>query len=308
MQTIILPGGLRVTRIVMGSNFESDPSSYRLLDQYLAGGGCCFDTARLYADGRSEENLGAWMKLRGNRQEVVISTKGCHPPVTNMRHSRLSGADILGDLDASLTALRTDYIDLYWLHRDDPALPVGPIMDTLNGAVRAGKIRALGASNWTAARIREANEYAARAGLSGFVASQIQWSLAGSDRKRCGDATLVVMNEEEYDWYRQNQFPVFAFTPMAHGYFQKKAAGQPLSEKLAGRFESAENEARLERLRQLAARKGAPIGTAALSYLLHRRLPGAVVAGARTPGQLAESIAADSFPLTPEECDWLERG
>ena len=134
--------------------------SFALLDAYLDLGGNFLDTAKVYADwlpgerSTSEKLLGEWMRLRRNRQRIVLATKGAHPDLATMHLPRLSRAEIEADLHASLRHLQTDIIDLYWLHRDDPARPVEDILATLQDAVRAGKIRYFGCSNWRVERIR----------------------------------------------------------------------------------------------------------------------------------------------------------
>ena len=115
-----------------------------LLDAYVSLGGNLVDTARVYGDfatprnGESEKIVGRWMEDRGNRREIFLSTKGGHPPFHDMHRSRLSPEEIRGDMAASLEDLRTGYVDIYFLHRDDPSRPVGGIMETLHGLVEDG--------------------------------------------------------------------------------------------------------------------------------------------------------------------------
>ena len=127
------------------------------------------------AGATSERMLGEWVRRRGIREEMVIIDKGAH---TRAGQKRLTPADITADLHEGLSRLGTDYIDLYLLHRDDPAMGVGPIVEVLNEYLSAGRIRAFGGSNWTAGRIAEANDYAAAHGLVGFAASSPNLSLA----------------------------------------------------------------------------------------------------------------------------------
>ena len=101
--------------------------------------------------------MGRWMELRGNREDVVIIGKSAHP---DGARKRVTAADISQDIRESLERLRTDYMDLHLLHRDDPSVPVGPIVEELNAQREAGRIRAFGGSNWQPARIQEANDYA----------------------------------------------------------------------------------------------------------------------------------------------------
>ena len=121
---------------------------FDLLDAVFELGGTTFDTAHGYGGGDADRVLGQWMEARGNRDRVVIVGKGCHH---NIDRRRVTPYDLASDLMDSLARLRTDHIDLYLLHRDDPSLPVGPIMDALADHQRAGRMRAFGGSNWSRA-------------------------------------------------------------------------------------------------------------------------------------------------------------
>ena len=181
-------GGLQISPVVLGTDVYgtvvSEKDAFSLLNNYIELGGNTIDTARMYAcwepngAGKSEQTIGKWLKQLGGRDQMIISTKCAHPPIENMSNHRLDRAEIFSDVDESLSALGTDYIDILWLHRDDVRVGVEGIVDTLNLLVKQGKIRCFGASNWTAKRIAEANAYAKASGQDGFVSSQIKWSLA----------------------------------------------------------------------------------------------------------------------------------
>ena len=164
--------GKRVSRLVQGTimlrSEELEPG-LELLDAVYGLGCNSFDTAHVYGGGEGERVLGQWIESRGVRDEVVILTKGAHH---NADRRRVTPFDIASDLHDSLARLRTDYVDLYLLHRDDPSVPVGPIVEALNEHLTAGRIRAFGGSNWSAERIRKANEYAKAHGLVPFSASR----------------------------------------------------------------------------------------------------------------------------------------
>jgi aryl-alcohol dehydrogenase-like predicted oxidoreductase len=119
--------------------------SFALLDEVFAQGGTTFDTAHQYGGGDCERTLGRWVRDRGLRDEVVIIGKGAHH---NEDRKRVTPFDITGDLYDSLARLESDYIDLYLLHRDDPSVPVGPIVEVLNEHKEEGRIQAFGGSNW----------------------------------------------------------------------------------------------------------------------------------------------------------------
>src|SRR5439155_5807796 len=155
----------------------------RLVADFLAAGGNFFDTAHCYAFwranglGASERELGACLRRLGALDTAVIATKGGHPdmgPDYRRPADFLSRGVIAADLDDSLERLGLDCIPLYYLHRDDGLTPVGEIVETLNEEIGRGRVRYLGASNWSVARIAAANAYAAAHGLRGFVASQVQ--------------------------------------------------------------------------------------------------------------------------------------
>lgn len=124
------------------SNFGAtipQADAFALMDAFVERGGNFLDMAHVYANwipslprSISEKTIGAWMKARGNRRQMIIGTKGAHPDLATMHISRLAPADIVQDLNESLQHLQTETIDLYWLHRDDPIRPVGEIIDTLD--------------------------------------------------------------------------------------------------------------------------------------------------------------------------------
>src|SRR5579862_172666 len=133
----------------------SREDAFAMLDRFVELGGSFLDTANIYGNwvkdverSISEKVIGAWMEERGCRSKVVVGTKGAHFDLATPAISRVSPAEIMKDLDESLASLRTDCIDLYWLHRDDPTRPVVEIIDVLDSAQSAGKIHWYGASNW----------------------------------------------------------------------------------------------------------------------------------------------------------------
>jgi aryl-alcohol dehydrogenase-like predicted oxidoreductase len=180
--TTLNPSAISLGTNRFGSLIDRD-SAFKLLDAYIELGGTFIDTAHIYADwipgaphSASEKTIGEWLRQRNCRAQIVLATKVGHPNLKSMHISRLSARELLDDLFESLEFLQTDYVDLLWLHRDDPGLPVGEIVDAMNQVLRTGKARYIGCSNWRAPRIREANEYARMHNLCGFIANQPQWS------------------------------------------------------------------------------------------------------------------------------------
>jgi aryl-alcohol dehydrogenase-like predicted oxidoreductase len=288
--------------------------SYTLLDAYLEAGGNFLDTAKIYADwlpgecSTSERLLGEWMRLRRNRQQIVLSTKGAHPDLAAMHLPRLSLPEIQADLHASLRHLQTEVIDLYWLHRDDPTLPVENILTTLNSCVQAGKIRYFGCSNWHVDRIRTANDYAAAHGLQGFSASQVMWNMAVVDAQAIGDPTIVVMDAELWQYHRLTQLPAIPFSATANGLFQKLEKGaynslSPLHQKV---YSHPANLARFERARQLAGQRGLSITQIVLGYLLSQPFPTYPIVGPKTLPQLGDCLTAANVRLEEADISFIQ--
>lgn len=315
MRYAALPGVSKETAIIcmgtapMGSSQDSE-LAFRIMDAYAEMGGNFLDTARVYGltdDGvsLSERCVGAWIRSRGMRERVVLATKGAHYSLKD--HSkRLSRADILADCESSLRDLGVDFIDIYWLHRDDEDRPVEEIIDTLNELKKRGCVGALGASNWTARRLREANDYAARSGQAGFSADQPQWSLAR--QVVCGDPTLVQMYDELKEFHRSTGIPVVPFSSQAKGFYSKLAQGgvESLNPKGLERFAFDENIRKLPVVERIAASHGVSVGAVALGYLTNQPFPVFPIVGISREEYMADVRAACDLVLTPDEVRALE--
>lgn len=303
----ILNTDLHSSRIAFGADVKVSNEEFDiLLDKYIDLGGNHIDTAVRYSNGKSEEFIGRWMKSRNMRNRIVLATKGGLPGGEKLEISRLNREELEKDLDNSLRLLATDYIDIYYLHRDDTNTRVEDIMDILFSFVRKGKIRYLGCSNWTAERIKKANDYAERRGKLGFSISQIRWSLAKVSPTYNDDKTLVEMNDEQYRFYAESNLPVAAFSPQAKGYFSKLAASGELDSKTAARYDSDENRRRFDRVRQLAAEKSVSPAAVALAYLRCAPIQVIPVVGCNSLPRLRECMSAIKIHLTPDERGFLD--
>lgn len=270
------------------------------LDRYCELGGDCIDTARVYcawlegADGLSEQTIGEWLSEKGNsfRDKITLVTKGAHPRHETIHISRLSEAEIRSDIEESLKALRTDYIDIYYLHRDDQSIPVEEIMPVLDKLVKEGKARTIGASNWETKRIEQANNFAKKNGLTPFIVSQINYSLAHLSRGSLGDMTQVCMDTEEFAWYLKNDFPVMAFSPQAKGFFSKMISGEAMPTTLEHSYISTANLARLARVKELSQKTGISPAAIVLGYLNSQPIKVSSVFGVTKLYQLDDSMTA----------------
>lgn len=285
--------------------------AFDLMDAYAAIGGNFIDTARVYGDfatpknGESEKVIGRWMALRHNRAHIFLSTKGAHPPLSDMSCGRLGREDIRGDLAASLDALGTDCVDVYWLHRDDERRDVGDIMETMQSLIDDGWTRRIGTSNWRPARIREANAYAAAHDLTPFCANQPQFSLAR--QMIVEDPTLVAMGAETYRLHRETGMICVPFSSQAKGFFSKYAelgeAGLP--DKAKRRFLSPENMQVYARILEVRAQTGLSVGAIALAYLTCQPFPTFPIAGASRVEQVLALAEAGDAALTDAQRDFL---
>ena len=309
-KTTIVP-----TQLVMGTaNMERDSFAgefTRMLDNYTARGGDFIDTARIYCAWTgvwAEEYLGRWLKRRKNRSSLFLSTKGGHPKWGDMSASRINRRSLAVDMENSLMLLNTDYVDIYFLHRDDESLPVSEIMPMLDEFVKAGKTRLLGASNWSLARIIEANEFARQNGLTPFACSQIFFSVATTTPAKYGDETLVCMTPEEYAGYLKLGMPVMAFSAQAKGFFTKYVNGSALTVKITERFVSPENMKRGDEMARICEAHDKTPAQCALAALMQNPLPTFPILGASSCGQLIDALGAADVTLDADEVERLNIG
>ncbi|HEX4196846.1 MAG TPA: aldo/keto reductase [Caulobacteraceae bacterium] len=183
--------GLEIAPLVLGGNVfgwtADEPASFAVLDAFVGAGFNCIDTADVYSrwvpghvGGESETVIGAWMKARGNRDKVVISTKFGAPMADDKKG--LSRAYMMEAVEASLKRLQTDYIDLYQSHFDDPETPQEEVAEGFAALVKQGKARVIGASNFTAERLKSALDVAARLGVPRYESLQPQYNLVDRDK------------------------------------------------------------------------------------------------------------------------------
>ncbi|MBA2276761.1 MAG: aldo/keto reductase [Chloroflexia bacterium] len=304
-----------ISRLVQGSVMLSPKrldESFALLDAIYTHGGRAFDVAHNYGMGDCERALGSWIADRGVRDEVVILGKGAHP---YGGRQRVTPEDIASDLSESLERMRVDFIDLYILHRDNPAVPVGPIVEALNEHHDAGTIGLFGGSNWSAARIAEANAYAAEHGLVPFAVSSPNFSLAVQIEPPWEGCLSVSGPDGVADraWYREQDMPIFPWSSLAGGFFSGRVHSDKRDDfmrsdqqMLITSYGSEENFQRLARAETLARHHDATVPQIALAYVVNQSQPIFPLVGCRTGDEFAANVAALDLTLTPAELDWLD--
>jgi aryl-alcohol dehydrogenase-like predicted oxidoreductase len=312
---------LKVSKLMLGSIYFGttipDQESFYMMDTFLDAGGTMIDTARCYAnwlpngEGASEKAIGRWINKRGNRGSVLIGTKGGNTKQgVNPYRADLSKEGLTRELNESLKCLNTSYVDLYWLHRDDPRIPVGEIVELVNEFVKEGKARMLGVSNWGEERLLAANQYANEHQLHPFVINQIQFSLAECTSEEWGDSTIVCMDREKEQWYRTHQIPVAAFTSQGQGFYTKvlKDGAENLEKDIKEKFYHGENINRIERVRKLSECTGYTVSQIVLGYLVCNEVETTALIGNRTIEQLADSLSAADVELSKEQIKYLRDG
>jgi aryl-alcohol dehydrogenase-like predicted oxidoreductase len=301
-------------RIIFGTLplVNADEASLCLLDSITDMGCYAFDTAHAYGKGASEQALGHWMESRGNRKDVIVIDKGAHPAEGK---NRVDPDSIKQDLQESLYRLKTDYIDLYLLHRDDPAVPVGPIIDLLNDLKDEGGITLFGASNWTQKRLGQAEAYAKENGLSSFSVSSNQFSLAVQyDNPYPGTLSInSTPDDSERQWYKETQYPLLAWSSLARGFFSGKFTPDNLDTFTDAQslislrcYAREDNFVRLDRARQLAEAKEVTVPQIALAYIFQQPLNVFAITGSLSPAHFKKNIEALDIGLTEKEAAWLD--
>jgi len=307
--------GLIVSRLAFGastftSGDQSLPGFYKagpdiaaaLVDQAIDGGITYFDTADVYANGQSEELLGA--ALRPHRHKVVLSTKVGNFGAKNPDVPRwgLSRRHILWSIDQSLTRLGTDRVDAYIVHRVDPEVRLDETLGALDEVVRAGKARSIGYSNWPAWLVAAAIGLQRANGWAQFSHGQMYYSLLGRDVER---DTLAMM--------RHFGLGMSVWSPLAYGFL----AGGYTPEDMARddnrfgksdwlRFDRSQAFALLPMLRDMALAKQCSMAQLAIAWLLSRDGVSTVLLGATKAHQLADNIGAADIALSDEELAQLD--
>lgn len=306
MQYIEIAGcGKPVSRLMKGTDYFFHNNYEQVcenLDAFIAIGGNSLDTAFIYCGGESEAVIGKYMQERNNREQMVVLTKGGHH---NHEGSRLHREALDEEIAISLERLQTSYIDLYALHRDDVNVPVASIIDSLNIHIDAGRIHAIGTSNWTVERIQEANEYAAANGLIGFTFNSPNLSLAKPNEPYWKGA--ISADDAAIAWHEQTQMPLLSWSSQARGFFTGLYSPEVKdNEDLVRVFYSDDNWERLARAKQLGEEMGVSMIQIALAYVMNQPYPTCALIGARNEAELQSCEVGAEIVLTREQLDWLD--
>jgi aryl-alcohol dehydrogenase-like predicted oxidoreductase len=303
-----------ISRLVQGTMMVSSKESaysFGLLDAIFEHGCNTFDTAHVYGSGDNERTVGRWVNDRGIRDKVVTIGKGAHH---NQDRKRVTPFDITADIHDSLARFKFEYIDLYLLHRDDPDMPVGPIVEVLNQHYRAGKIKAFGGSNWSHSRIAAANAYAVEHGLLPFVASSPNYSLAEQVKEPWPDCVTISgpANVEARAWYAAHTMPLFTWSSLAGGFFSGRfdrntpvTSSDYFDKLVVDCYCYPQNFDRLERVKMIGAEKGLSVPQVALAYVMSQPLNIYALTGGRSADEFVANATALDTRFTAPELAWL---
>ena len=302
--------GLEVSRLVLGCMSFGDPgrgphpwtldeeASRPLIQRAVEAGITVFDTANVYSDGSSEEIVGRALKDFGRRDELVIATK-----VQGRMHDGPNGAGlsrkaIMAQVDASLTRLGAEYIDLYQIHRWDPDTPIEETLEALHDLVRSGKVRYLGASSMWAWQFSKAHYLARAAGLTPFVSMQDHYNLLNREEERemlplCADLGVGVI----------------PWSPLARGRLTRdwnEESTRSQTDQFGKSLYRPGDRQIVEQVARTAADRQVPRAQVALAWLASRSTVTAPIIGATKPHHIDDAVAALDIELTPTEVDQLE--
>jgi aryl-alcohol dehydrogenase-like predicted oxidoreductase len=302
---------LDVSVLCFGGNVfgwtTDEAASFAVLDAFMEAGGNFVDSADVYSrwvpgnsGGESEVILGDWMKARGNRKDVVLATK-LGSPMGDHKQG-LSQHYMVQAVEDSLQRLQTDYIDLYQAHRDDPHTPLEETMGAFDELVKSGKVRAIGASNFTAARLAEANAVSEKHGWARYESIQPPYHLL---QRGEFEAELEPLCQKD-------EIGVITYSSLASGFLTGKyqpGAALPASGRASGvqqKFMNDKGWAVLAAVEDVAKRLGATPAQVALAWIAARRGMTGPIASATTPEQLKDLVAGVALKLDSDAIATLD--
>jgi aryl-alcohol dehydrogenase-like predicted oxidoreductase len=304
--------GLKVSELCLGTmsfgGQTDEPTAHRMLDRFVEAGGTFIDTADVYGSGASEEIIGRWLE-RQSRDSLVIATKGYGDMGPGPNDGGAGRKHLLSAVEASLRRLGTDYIDLYQVHVFDDATPIDETLSTLDGLIRSGKVRFVGASNYTGWQLQKSIDLARQYGWEPFVCLQPLYNML--DREAEWDLVPVCQNEG---------VGIIPWSPLRGGWlsgrYRRGMAEPPAESRVSAAggggwpeaWETYANDRTwnvIDALVDVAEKTGRSPSQVALRWLMQRPAVTAPIIGARTLEQFEDNLAAAGDPLVDEHMDRL---
>jgi len=289
----------QISRLVLGcDNQLTLGHATAMFDHFTELGGNAFDTGYIYGDGLMERLLGQWIANREIRDDIMLIGKGAHTPFCDPE-------SLTRQLLETLDRLQTDHLDLYLMHRDNPAIPVGEFVDVLDEHAKAGRIRAFGGSNWTIARYQEALDYAAATDKQGFAALSDHFGLARAlDVPWAGCEQVTAQDDRK--WLERTGTALLPWSSQARGFFARADPSDVSDAEIVRCYYSDDNFERLARARSLADTLGVAPTAVALAYVLAQSFPTFALIGPRSIEETRTSMAGLAIELTPAQVGWLD--
>lgn len=283
----------------------------KIFDAFLDGGGTLIDSAHVYSDwvapetARSERVIGDWLTRSAKREKIVLITKGGHPDMTgenpDTHISRMTKSDMVSDLESSLKKLRTDYIDIYFYHRDDLNQSVEALVETMEGFRKEGKIRYYGCSNWGTERMKEADAYCKEKGYRGFIANQSLLNLGYKYMNPLPDDTLVYVDKEMQQYHKENTGNLLMpYMGVCSGFFHIYAAKGEDAVK-GSPYYTEGNLKVAQRVLELCKHYNATVSQVVLGFFGQQEFECAPLYGPQNVAQLQEAMKAFEIPFTKSD-------
>ncbi len=306
-----------VSKLIMGTawfNVEYEEEIFKMLDLYVEKGGTVIDTGKFYGAHyqgdhacESERILKKWLDTTGKRDQLVIMDKACHPIITpngvhHPEYWRVKPDIITDDLHYSLLHTGCDYFDIYLLHRDDPSIPVGDIMDRLEQHRLEGLIKTYGVSNWEQDRVEAAIKYCEEKGYQGLSVNNPSYSLAHVVKTRWPGC--VYADDSYASWHKGKDITLFSWAAQGHGFFAD-IYNENAPQDIKNAFFTDENFERLARAKILSEEKGVPSINIALAYVLDQDFDVCAIIGSRDRHEFDSCLDALKIKLTESEINYL---
>ena len=307
--------GLLITDLTLGTMMFGDmrpkgtpPSEcIRIIDRYLDAGGNHIDTANVYVQGRSEEIIGE--ALKGKRDKVIVATKCNFPTESGINDKGLSRHNIINTVEGSLKRLQTDYIDLMYMHAQDPLTPIDESLKAFDDLVRMGKVRYIGVSNFLAWRLMKALATSDLYHYERFVAAQYQYSLVKRD-----------IEYEFFDLFQEEELGLLPWGPLGGGFLTGKYSRNAKPSEKDGRIgthpahteeawqrrNTEKNWKIVEKVKEIAQAQQTTPAAVAIAWCRQKPEVSSVILGARTLEQLEANLKAGEITLTNEEMHILD--
>ena len=305
----------KISKLIMGNDNQTDfDSAAKVWDHWIEVGGNAFDNAHVYGNGSMESLMGEWHTKRNIRNDIVVIAKGAHTPNCNP-------SSISSQLSESLDRLKTDFADIYIMHRDNLEIPVGEFMDVLNQEMKKGRIKIFGGSNWTLERFKEANEWAEKNNIQPM--SILNNNLALSKMIKPLWAGCISSNDDDIlEYLKKTQTAHLSWSSQGRGYFLPPEICQAIEDKITkdesswrqpgenssgpiSCYDSEDNRERRKRANELAKELNVTAQNIAGAWPLNQSFPSFALIGPRKIEEINTSLPSLDIQLTKDKINWL---